>query len=508
MSNDLAPVSVMSPSVRSASLADVRQAIRNALTLGASLMATWSVALVVRFFLPRHLGPEQFGIWNFVDGFSATFFVALGLGVDTYIQKEIPLRPKHVSDFFGGVTVLRMIMSVGLFAAMIGTMLVAHRPPEVVKLAIVLGANQVLTAQNSNLASMLHASSTVRELAVVNVAAKILWGLFAALIIIFGGDLRELALAVLFTEAVRSCALLVLTRRYLSMRLSVDARAVRTVILASLPFYVNQMANTLYAKIDVNLLTMLSNDREVGWYGSASNLAGLSFLISPLLGWVLLPLLSRASAISEQAMFRILRHSLHAILMLVLPASLMVGLSADILVPLAFGHAFTPAVMALRVLAPLFALTYVAMVASMTLVIRGRSWTVTLISLGGLVISPVLSYLLVPRGLRWVDQGGAGAGAAAALVITELCVVVALLFALGKRIFDRTSAVSLGKTSGICVIIALADVCLLRPLGPVRIAVDVALYVALVFALGAARKEDIQQLVGFVRERHRPHAIR
>jgi hypothetical protein len=48
----------------------------------------------------------------------------------------------------------------------------------------------------------------------------------------------------------------------------------------------------------------------------------------------------------------------------------------------------------------------------------------------------------------------------------------------------------------------------LRPLGPARLLVDAALYLALVFGLGAARIEDVKQLVGFVRERHRPHAIR
>src|SRR5690349_3388131 len=81
---------------------DVATAARNAIKLGASLLATWTVALAVRFQLPRHLGPTRFGNFNFCDSFSAAFFVFLGLGIETYIQKEVPIRPKHASDFFGG----------------------------------------------------------------------------------------------------------------------------------------------------------------------------------------------------------------------------------------------------------------------------------------------------------------------------------------------------------------------------------------------------------------------
>src|SRR5262245_44166244 len=84
---------------RTQTRSDVGTALRNALKLGSSLFATWTVALLLRFLLPRFLGPEQFGTFNFSDNFSATYFTLLGLGVDTYIQKEMPVRPQHASDF-------------------------------------------------------------------------------------------------------------------------------------------------------------------------------------------------------------------------------------------------------------------------------------------------------------------------------------------------------------------------------------------------------------------------
>ena len=114
---------------------DVLVAIKSALALGASLLFTWSVGIFVRLFLPRYLGPERFGTFNFADSFCMTFFIFLGLGVDTYIQKEIPVRPEHASDFFGGLIVLRLGLSALLFAAMMVVMTLTHRPPAVHRVA-------------------------------------------------------------------------------------------------------------------------------------------------------------------------------------------------------------------------------------------------------------------------------------------------------------------------------------------------------------------------------------
>ena len=93
-------------------------AVRNAAMLGASLAATWSVALVVRLFLPRSLGPTVFGEFNFADVLAANAFGFIGLGLDTYIQKETPARPTHTSEFLGGALLVRLVMSMIIFGAL------------------------------------------------------------------------------------------------------------------------------------------------------------------------------------------------------------------------------------------------------------------------------------------------------------------------------------------------------------------------------------------------------
>src|SRR3954470_20483145 len=151
-------------------------ALRNAIKLGASLLATWTVALAVRFQLPRHLGPIRFGNFNFCDSFSAAFFVFLGLGIETYIQKEVPVRPKHASDFFGGVLVVRAGLSMLVLAAMATVLAVTGRPQELQLTALLFGLTQAVMGFNLSIAAMLQASTQVGPLAAMNVISKLLWG--------------------------------------------------------------------------------------------------------------------------------------------------------------------------------------------------------------------------------------------------------------------------------------------------------------------------------------------
>ncbi len=110
---------------------EVGLALRNAAKLGGSLTITWGIGIVVRLYLPRYLGPERFGMLSFADAFTTAAFVFLGLGLDTYVRKEVSVRPDHASEFIGGVVLLRMLLAVLVFAGMEAVLAATHRPDEV-----------------------------------------------------------------------------------------------------------------------------------------------------------------------------------------------------------------------------------------------------------------------------------------------------------------------------------------------------------------------------------------
>jgi O-antigen/teichoic acid export membrane protein len=163
------------PPAPSALAADVAHSVRNAAILGLSLLATWAVALVVRIFLPRHLGPAGFGAYQFADSFTVTVFVVLGLGIETYVRKEITTRAEHASEFFGGVLMVRIVAGVVLMAAAVWGLGYAGKSRDVLELTLVLGAAQVLVIINLTYAALLQAVGRVGGLSLLLVASKLIW---------------------------------------------------------------------------------------------------------------------------------------------------------------------------------------------------------------------------------------------------------------------------------------------------------------------------------------------
>jgi O-antigen/teichoic acid export membrane protein len=479
----------------SASLDDRLRSIRNAFKLGASLVATWTVALVIRLVLPRFLGPELFGTFQFADGFTATVLGLTSFGIEVYVQKEVAVRPQHAADFWGGLLACRTILSLLLITGMAIFMIQAGRPAMVVQLVVVMGAVQALIIMNNGYAALLHAVGSVDGLSVLNVVSKVLWGGGILAGFALGGGLRTVAAAALVAELVRTAGLVLLTRRHLDLRPRIDVSATRAVLWAATPFYVLAVARAVYCRVDVSLISFLTGDIEVGWYGAASNIAALALLITPLLGWVLLPMSSRAHARSEEELNRLLRRSVELVVAVVAPVSLLISLGADVVVATAFGDGFGPAVLSLRIVAPMFVLTYVAMIGSSALVRLGRDWTVTVISLCGMVFNLALNWMLIPTAARAIGQGGAGAAAAFSLLSTELLIVIVTMGMLGRRVIEARTGSALARTALVCAAVCVFHlVCGLH--GWTRVFADAAVYGLLGLATGALHAREVWQAVG------------
>lgn len=484
--------------VQSSHGADLAVAVRNAIKLGGSLLATWTIALVVRFQLPRHLGPERFGAYNFCDYFAASYFAFAGLGINTYIQKEVSVRPQHISDFFGGTLVLRALLSGLLVGGMLVTLLWTGRS-EQMPLALVFAASQFVLLVNGSLAATMQAATKVGALASINVISKLLWGIGLAAAIWFDLPLLILAVPSLVSELLRTCVLWPVARKQAHVRMHLRLAETKVVVAASLPFFVNEAALGLCQKLDVSMLEFQSTRAEVGWYSAASNIAGLAFLLSPLFGWVLMPLLSRAKHRSEDEFFHILRRALEAMVVITIPITAMIAIGADFWAVLAFGRSFAPSAHTLRVLAPMFIVTYLTTMLAIALILTNRSWRLTLISIFGLIVQPALSLTFVPLMSR-LGVGHAGSGSAMALIGQEIVASALLLSTIGKQVVDTRLVVATAKSAGIVIAILALDRLILG-LGPVRLAVESLVYLALALATRTVRLGEARDLVRVVRHR-------
>jgi O-antigen/teichoic acid export membrane protein len=156
--------------------------------------------------------------------------------------------------------------------------------------------------------------------------------------------------------------------------------------------------------------------------------------------------------------------------------------------------------MAVRTLAPVFLLTYLAMLLSMTLVVLDRGWRLTLVSALGLATNVVLTVVLVPIGARLLGPGGAGVGDALAVVLMEVIVSSVLLVTIGREAVDRRMLGVLAR-SAFPIAACIGVHVLARGLGPARLALDVAVYLVVAFVARVPGIDDVRTMIRLFRTR-------
>jgi O-antigen/teichoic acid export membrane protein len=288
-------------------------------------------------------------------------------------------------------------------------------------------------------------------------------------------------------------------RSAIDLKFKVHMRQAKLVVLAALPFYVNTWAINLAGKLDVAILEFITNDqRELGWFGATVNLASLAMLLSPLMFWVLIPLLARARKRSEEEVYAILRRSIEGLMVAIIPVTLLISLGAPLWIRVAFGGKFDQAAPSLAIYALDFILIYLAMLFSILLMTVDRPWNVTMISASAIPIRAMLMLTLVKPFSRWLGPGGAAVGASVSEVTTMVWVVSASFYSVGRRAVDRRGVLAIGKSLAAAAVVIAIDRLFLRPLGHVRLVVDMALYAAIVLGTGAVKISEVIAAVKMV----------
>ena len=194
----------------------------------------------------------------------------------------------------------------------------------------------------------------------------------------------------------------------------------------SLPFWVNNIALAGTGRADVAVLGTLAAtqlgsveaaNREVGWYTLVLGIGGMLMVLTPVISWVLLPLLSRALLRGREEAAVIIRRALEATVVLGAPLSVGGFVAADELI-LLYKPEYAPSALVLKVMAVTFLLTYLNIVTANCLAALGRGWWVTLTSISTLLLTPAIDFFLVPAMITRLGPGGGAVACGTAIVVS------------------------------------------------------------------------------------------
>ena len=476
-------------------------ALRNGLKMGASLIVTWSVALIVKLQVPAHLGPVRQGHFGFAESFAIMCLTFVGLGIDTYLAKEVSVRIEHASEVVGGVFALRIALAAVALVVMAAFLWMTGRSPEIIYTAVIFGMVNLANMLNGTLGVVLNTTPRVGAAAISNMLGKTVWGVGLLIGLHFDAPLVLLALPGLLGEMVRIAIMIPANRREAGLRFHIRPKIVAKAIVSSVSYFVNGVALAVLGSLGMSVLEYIRHDeREVGWFACSQNIAYLCSLLTPIIGWVVMPMTSRAFARSREEGLIVLRRVVEALLVAIVPLTVLMSAGADVLIHYAFGDKFAPAHTGLSILSLVFILTYIDTMLAISLTVMGKGWSVTFISIGAVLITAGLMFVFVPLGRAWIGEGGECAGAAASVIGSEVCVLFAMLTRFGEFPFDRRNLVSAAKTIGVGVATLVLNRQILW-LGPSRLLVEAAFYLIVAVGIRAVRLDEVRVVLRLLRKR-------
>ena len=477
-----------------------RTIAKNASVLMASQLVTWGLTLALTIFLPRYLGAANVGRLQFANSMWAIVAVFVTFGMDVLLTKEIARSPEHATRLFGNTIILRTGFQVlGYMALLFYLWLFRNRyPPETAYIVFIVGISSLVWQFNSACESMLQGLERMEYISIANVAGKAVNTLVCIALLLAGlGIYAVAAVAVVAALVTLGIELSALRRLTGSLRLHFDMAEAKRMLRAGFPYFMSGVFLVIYMQVDIVIISLLLDERAVGWYGTADQLFGTFLFIPTVFITAVFPALSRLYATGADSLPMLMRKSWDMLILLAIPIGLGLLVVAGPLVVLLFGPEFAPSGPILALMGIVLILTYQNILLGKFLVATDRqnSWTIVMAVTA--IVSVPLDFLLVP----WCQRqfGNGAIGGALSFILTELAMNIVGIWLLPRGSLGRSNVrvAALGLTAG------LAMVAVAWPLRGyflgLPIAAGAVVYAALIVILRVLPSEDWQLAGSLVR---------
>ena len=476
----------------------VKGLARNTSIMMFQQVVTWGSTFVIMMMLPRYLGPIEYG-WVFLAGsVTAIFGMLVSYGGSYLVAKKVARDPDGTGQIMVDSIAFRFLFALLSIVAIVGFTFVAGYSAEL-RLLIFIYAIGLMWESGG---TVLYACYQGRELMKYTSVSAIVERLLQVIVIVATvhakANVFVISIFGLAANFVAFAVLLGFSRRIVLSVPRIQWQSVRKELREGLPYFLFALFGTVYYRIDSLMLSRMTPELVVGWYGAAYRL--FEILNFPyILTIALFPVLARLWKTEEQMQRRTMLKSLELVILVAIPVTVGVIVYAHRIVSLFYGlPAYGPTVVLLQILVGGIILLYVNMVISTTLIAMDRQTGMMILSLVSIPLNVILNYFMIPYCQVHYNDGAIGAAIATGL--TELVVMITVLNMLPEGILStfRFSILAKGALAGFFMAAILLILDSTTLLWPVSLVIGSSCYITallLMRILEPAEEAFLKELV-------------
>ncbi|HCV42008.1 MAG TPA: hypothetical protein DGH68_00880 [Bacteroidetes bacterium] len=404
---------------------------RNTTAMMGSQIVTWAASFVLMTFLPRYLGAEEFGKLYFAGSIVGLMGAMYGLGIGEYFVKEVARDRSKVTNFFANAAALRVIAWMISFLVAIAYVHSAVDSSDTLVLVILVGCGAILGGLADLGYRVFQAFECMQYRSAAVIVQQVSSAAICVVLLLLGFKATAIAAAGILTSALAFGIVLLVLPRVVHLDWSINTSSWPGLLRGSFPFLVATGLSFVYYRIDVMMLSAMTNDTVVGWYGAPYRLFDTLGFFPSIVGTAVYPVMARLWQDSKEGLAWTAQKILNITIVIAIPLAVILASCARPIISLLFGLAhFSNSVILLQILAASLPVLYIDFVFGNLLASADRQRYAPLVAAVALAINIPLNYFLIPYFQQ--TYGNGAIGAAITTFLTEV-VVSGLFFSLLPR---------------------------------------------------------------------------
>lgn len=354
-------------------------------------------SLFVGVIIARYLGPEQYGLMNYVISYVQLFQIIAVFGLDSIEVREEASGKEDFRVIIGTAFVIKMVLGVATVVLTVLTSLVMNADSYTTLLVAVYSMSMVANA--FNVIRNYFTAIVQNEYVVKSEIARTLLGAAVKVALLFSGaGLTLFVLASAFDYVLLAAGYFVAYKKKIGSMAEwrFDCRYASYLLKESFPVLLTSAAVIIYQRIDQVMIGQMIDNTSVGYFSVATRIVEILVYIPTILAQTLAPVLVSSRQVSEAKYRGQAQTFMNVALWLTALASAVTSILACWMVQLLFGTQYLPAAAILQVLAFKAMAMALSSTAGSMLIIEELQRFAIFRDVLGCVACIVLNYFLLP----------------------------------------------------------------------------------------------------------------
>lgn len=396
---------------------------RNTTVLVGAQLITWISSFVLLIFLPRYLGSEAYGRLYLAISISIILEVLIDFGGRHLIPKEISRKKSKTAGLFINYLTLRTVIWI---LAMLGLLIfnwLAGYPFITQLLIIILGFSKLWQGAKKTLRSCFQGHERMEYPSLGSIVERVFIAAAAVTALLAGAGAITIAIIMTVGIFLNFLVLYNYSDKIIESLPAVNWDVIRKISQVSIPYFMWSLFSVIYYRVDTVMLSLLTGDHVVGWYGAAYRFFDVAMVFPSIFTTVIFPIFSRQWMGDENDMFKTFHKSLKFMILLALPVSILIYFYSNNIVSLFFGLSeYTPSVLVLQIFSLGVIFVYIDFILGNTILASDKQKRWAVVGFVAIIVNIGLNYVAIPYAEAHWQNGGIGA--AVTTLFTEIFIMI------------------------------------------------------------------------------------